>query len=327
MPFPRLIVANIEFDYSVSVPLAFCRNKRAGCCSAVIKRDYLSIKETAPVRGLSTPCRDNPAQCSKSKVFFMETVCLNKPDLSFIRAVEDESGQVVSRCYQCGNCTAGCPMSFTFDFTVSRIMRLIQTGQRKAVLNSKAVWLCATCETCTQRCPNNIDVASVMDACRHMSRREGYGGVYAVKAFFDSFVTTMGLHGRTHEIGLMAMFMGRTGRVWTDVELAPKMLPKGKMAILPHRIEGRKEVADILRRFKEGAADEAVVRAKLAVTGQEASAMPGGSASRAPAVNSAPAPSVPPADPSGAPAPLPDCGDSPTPQQWEGSAKDKEARS
>jgi len=202
----------------------------------------------------------------------METVRLNKPDQSFIRAVEDESGQVVSRCYQCGNCTAGCPMSFTYDYPVSRIMRLIQAGQRNTVLASKAIWMCATCETCTQRCPNNIDVASVMDTCRHMARREGKGGIYAVKAFFDSFVSTMGLHGRTHEIGLMAMFMARTGRLWTDVDLAPKMLPKGKMAILPHRIKGRKEVADIIRRFKEGAADEAVVRARLSLDGSERSA-------------------------------------------------------
>lgn len=258
----------------------------------------------------------------------METVRLNKPDLSFIRTVEDESGQVVSRCYQCGNCTAGCPMSFTYDYTVSQIMRLIQAGQRETVLGSKSIWMCATCETCTQRCPNNIDVSTVMDTCRHMSRREGKGAVYAVKAFFDSFITTMGLHGRTHEIGLMAMYMARTGRLWTDVELAPKMLPKGKMAILPHRIEGRKEVADIIQRFKEGASDEAVVRAKLSLgTQHEASTMPGGVSATPAAVDSPPAASAAPADPSGAPAPLPDCGDSPTPKGWEGPAKDKEARS
>ena len=205
----------------------------------------------------------------------METVRLNKPDTAFIRAVEDESGQVVSRCYQCGNCTAGCPMSFSFDYSVSRVMRLIQAGQKDAVLSSKAIWMCATCETCTQRCPNEIDVARVMDVCRHMARREKKGAVYAVKAFFDSFLSSVDLNGRTHEIGLMAMFMARTGRFWTDVELAPKMLPKGKMAILPHRIEGRKEVADIFRRFKEGAADEAVVKARLAAMGANVSAASG----------------------------------------------------
>lgn len=251
----------------------------------------------------------------------METVRLDRPDTAFIRAVEDESGEVVSRCYQCGNCTAGCPMSFTFDVPVSRVMRLIQAGQREAVLASKAIWLCATCETCTQRCPNDINVAQVMDTCRHMARREGKGGVYAVKTFFDSFLRTVGWFGRTHEIGLMAMFMGLTGRVWTDVELAPKMLPKGKMPILPHRIQGREDVAAIFRRYKEGASDEAVVRANLAAKAQAvavASASPGGVAAASPSVGTAPAPTAPPADPSGVPAPSPVCGDSVEPSGWEG---------
>jgi len=199
----------------------------------------------------------------------METVRLGTSDAAFIRTVEDESGQVVSRCYQCGNCTGGCPMSFTFDYSVSRIMRLIQAGQKDAVLSSKAIWMCATCETCTQRCPNEIDVAQVMDVCRHMARREKKGSVYAVKSFFDSFLMTVALNGRTHEVGLMALYMARTGRLWTDVDLAPKVLPKGKMAILPHRIAGRKEVADIFRRFKEGASDEAVIKAKLAAKRKE----------------------------------------------------------
>ena len=199
----------------------------------------------------------------------METIRLSKPDTVFIRTVEDASGQVVSRCYQCGNCTAGCPMSFTFDYSVSRIMRLIQAGQKDVVLLSKAIWMCATCETCTQRCPNEIDVAQVMDVCRHMARREKKGSVYAVKSFFDSFLMTVALNGRTHEVGLMALYMARTGRLWTDVDLAPKMLPKGKMAILPHRIAGRKEVADIFRRFKEGASNEALVKAKLAAKRRE----------------------------------------------------------
>lgn len=261
----------------------------------------------------------------------METVVLNKPDTAFIKAVEDESGQVVSRCYQCGNCTAGCPMSFTFDYSVSRVMRLIQAGQKEAVLSSRAIWMCVTCETCTQRCPNEIDVARIMDVCRHMARREKKGAVYAVKAFFDSFLMSVDLNGRTHEIGLMAMFMARTGRFWTDMDLAPKMLPKGKMAILPHRIAGRREVADIFRRFREGAADEAVVRSRLAAgknSAADASTAPGGSLFTPPPLDSAPAAAMPPADPSGAPAPLPDCGNSPPPAGWEGgkTGRNKEGR-
>ena len=94
-------------------------------------------------------------------------------DEDFVHRVEEESGQKVSLCYQCGNCTAGCPYTFAYDIPVSQIMRLVQAGQKKTVLSSKSIWLCATCESFTTRCPNMIDVACVMDVLRHMARREG----------------------------------------------------------------------------------------------------------------------------------------------------------
>ena len=35
-----------------------------------------------------------------------------KRDRDFTAAVEAQSGQNVSTCYQCGNCSAGCPAGF-----------------------------------------------------------------------------------------------------------------------------------------------------------------------------------------------------------------------
>ena len=255
----------------------------------------------------------------------METIRLNKPDTAFIRAVEDESGQVVSRCYQCGNCTASCPMSFTYDYSASRLMRLIQAGQKDVVLSAKSLWMCASCETCTQRCPNKIDVARIMDVCRHMARREGRCKAPTVKIFWDACVQTMCWYGRIHEEGLLTMYMLRSGRIWTDLDLAPKMLPKGKMAILPHMIKGHREVSDIMRRFKEGAADEAVVRARLAADAARASEAPGGSMAASPRVNSPPSPAALSADPSGVPSPSPSCGISPTPDGWTGGSSAADA--
>jgi len=47
----------------------------------------------------------------------------NDFDADFVHRVEEESGQKVSLCYQCGNCTAGCPYTFAYDIPVSQIMR------------------------------------------------------------------------------------------------------------------------------------------------------------------------------------------------------------
>lgn len=182
----------------------------------------------------------------------MKTVDLASSDRAFTRQVEEESGQIVSRCYQCGKCTAGCPMNFAYDFPVHRIMRLIQAGQKDAVLNSKSLAYCATCETCTARCPNSIDVATIMDVCRHIARREGYRSERPVRMFTASFLKTVQLFGRSHEIGTMAGYMLAAMRPFTDIDLVPRVLPKNKLPVLPHTIKGRAEVAAIFRRFKEG---------------------------------------------------------------------------
>jgi heterodisulfide reductase subunit C len=182
----------------------------------------------------------------------MEIVNITKTyDADFVRQVEEESGQNMSLCYQCGNCTAGCPYTFVYDIPVNQIMRLVQTGQKETVLKCKSLWLCATCESCTTRCPNNIDVAHIMDVLRHMARREGYAPVPTVKSFWDSFLSSVERNGRVFEIGLLASYITKTGRFWTDVDLGPKVLPKGKMHFTPPQIQGQEEVKKIFNRFKE----------------------------------------------------------------------------
>lgn len=176
----------------------------------------------------------------------------NDFDADFVARVEQESEQKVSLCYQCGNCTAGCPYTFAYDIPVSQIMRLLQNGQKKAVLGSKSIWLCATCESCTTRCPNNIDVARVMDVLRHMARREGYATVPQVKTFWDAFLESVRAHGRVFELGLMVNYIAKTGRFWTDMDLGPKIMPKGKLAFKPHDIAGKEHVARIYERFEKG---------------------------------------------------------------------------
>ncbi|HQN17629.1 MAG TPA: 4Fe-4S dicluster domain-containing protein [Syntrophobacteraceae bacterium] len=182
----------------------------------------------------------------------MDTINLSHQfDKEFILAVEKESEQQINQCYQCGNCTAGCPYSFVYDVPVSRIMRLVQTGQKEAALSSRSIWLCATCESCTTRCPNQIDVARVMDVLRHMAGRKGIATVSRVKKFRDSFLQSLEAHGRVFELGLMSGYIAKTGRVLTDMDLGPRILPKGKLSLRPHKIKGRAEIAGIFKRFHE----------------------------------------------------------------------------
>lgn len=171
-------------------------------------------------------------------------------DEAFIRHVERESGQKIAACYQCGNCTAGCPCGPEYDMQVSQVMRALQMGDRERALGAKSLWLCVSCSTCSSRCPNNIDVAKIMDTLRHMAWKAGKKQ-YAMATFWDSFLTTVRHFGRSYELGIMAMFMARTGRIFTDVDLVPRLLPKGKLPFVPHGIVGKQAVARIFKRFDE----------------------------------------------------------------------------
>jgi heterodisulfide reductase subunit C len=177
---------------------------------------------------------------------------LQENDKTFREEVERRSGQHLVECYQCGNCTAGCPFNFAYDLPVSKIMRLVQLGQREAVLSCHSIWLCASCQTCTARCPNSIDVAKVMDVLRHMAREAGYTTERNVKAFGDSFLASVKKHGRLHELGVAVGYEMRTGRFLTDIDLAPTMIGKGKLSIKPHHLHGADKVAGIFNRFNEG---------------------------------------------------------------------------
>lgn len=88
-----------------------------------------------------------------------------------LEKVEELSGQNVYACYQCGKCSAGCPLTDEMDCMPNQVIRCIQLGD-ESILDCKAVWLCASCFTCATRCPHGIDIARVMDAVRQLALRK-----------------------------------------------------------------------------------------------------------------------------------------------------------
>lgn len=171
-------------------------------------------------------------------------------DQNFIKRVELESGQQVSKCYQCGNCGASCGYTFDFDFPVNQIMRLVQLGQKDTVLESRSIWLCANCQACTTRCPCNIEVARVMEALRIMSVAEGVASKKNILLFYDEFLELVRRYGRVFETGLVARYNIKALKPFTDADLGPQVLMKGKLALKPHKIKGLKAIEEIFKRFE-----------------------------------------------------------------------------
>ncbi len=181
-------------------------------------------------------------------------------DPAFTKEVERRSGQDVSTCYQCGNCTAGCPAGFVYDKQVNQIMRMLQLGLKEQILASNSIWLCLGCSMCTLRCPNNIDVAGIMETLRHIGRHEGQVTVPNVEKFWFSFLDTVRTFGRTYEVGTMALYMLRSLKLTTDVDLAPAALRKRKLSMMPAVPSSQAAAATgrIMKRYRERAEREGV---------------------------------------------------------------------
>jgi len=90
-----------------------------------------------------------------------------------LRRVEELSGQEVMACYQCGNCSAGCPAAGAMDLLPNQIIRLLQLGRIEEALQARAIWYCAACLTCEARCPKGIDLASLTEALRTLALEKG----------------------------------------------------------------------------------------------------------------------------------------------------------
>jgi len=50
---------------------------------------------------------------------------------------------------------------------------MAQLGLKDRVLKSDTLWLCAACFTCTDRCPQDVEVASVIRVFRNIAAEEG----------------------------------------------------------------------------------------------------------------------------------------------------------
>ena len=55
-----------------------------------------------------------------------------------------------------------------------RILRMILLGMKKRVLESDFIWLCSSCYTCQERCPQGVRITDLMTAVRNMASREGW---------------------------------------------------------------------------------------------------------------------------------------------------------
>lgn len=179
-----------------------------------------------------------------------------QPDYQFLDLIEAFGPFDAGACFQCRKCTNGCPATFAMDLYPDEVIRLVILGQCEKVLSCRTIWVCAACETCTTRCPNEVKIAELMDCLKEMAIQEGIPSPQPqIRILHETFLNNIKRRGRIFEGELLPIYMLRSGEIWKkwkegtlfgEMILGWKMFYKGRMPIFPKGIKGKKEVRKIL---------------------------------------------------------------------------------
>ena len=201
----------------------------------------------------------------------------NEPQ-HFMSTIEKMSGQNIRLCYQCGKCSAGCPICQDMEASPNQIIRYIQLGLKDQALAKNTIWLCASCQTCSTRCPQQIDLAKIMDSLRIIYQQEAlqqrppfstsvknfsqrfYSSLLTglqmdvrsnVNAFSSLFLKMVRYYGRLFETGLIYNYNINTGFLFNNILKGPIMLMKSKINLIPEDVKRREKAERIFHKIEQ----------------------------------------------------------------------------
>ena len=129
----------------------------------------------------------------------------------------------------------------------------MQLGLGEELLQSGTIWVCASCQTCTTRCPNDIDIAHLMDTLRQLSRESGLPAAEEkIVKFHDAFLDSVRRYGRLFELGMVGQYKLKSLDFFGGAKIGMEMLKKGKLKFLPAGIKGKREVRQMFDKRKGG---------------------------------------------------------------------------
>ena len=77
-------------------------------------------------------------------------------------------------CYDCGKCTATCPISRVGgDYSPRRHVLATNLGHRAEVVGNASLFTCLTCSLCDQRCPAGVAYTDLVMRLREFAHQEG----------------------------------------------------------------------------------------------------------------------------------------------------------
>ncbi|MCL1975105.1 MAG: 4Fe-4S dicluster domain-containing protein [Firmicutes bacterium] len=170
-----------------------------------------------------------------------------------IESLVKKAGAKLSDCYQCGKCSAGCPMAESMDLMPRQVLRYLQLGLLQEALSSQAPWICATCQTCSARCPHDVPIAEIMEAIRRQADQMGIRPLRRTYLFSKYFLLPLKLFGRNHELTLTMFYNLTSGKLFQHFTYLPAMLKSRKLKIWPAKVKNRLAVRKIMENCEKEA--------------------------------------------------------------------------
>lgn len=139
-------------------------------------------------------------------------------DREFIDKIVSLGGQGIYKCYQCGTCTAICPLSDEYGIVPSRkIIKYAQLGLKDKITSSIIPWLCFQCGDCSDKCPKEADPSEVMMAMRRYTIQSYSWGKLASIFYSKTGITIAFIILSMFLAVIMALFHGPMVTDYVDI--------------------------------------------------------------------------------------------------------------
>jgi heterodisulfide reductase subunit C len=179
-------------------------------------------------------------------------------------------GARLNECIQCGTCTASCPVSFAMDLTPRQVIGMFRAGAIEELLESRTIWVCASCYQCTMRCPADIQITDLLYAFKRIAIERGiFPDRFPVHVFAETFTDMVKKYGRNYETGLIIRYLLRTNptALFARRRSGIALWRHGRLPIRPSKIDGIEGLRRIIAKAETfDLPQEVVARPKITDT-------------------------------------------------------------
>jgi heterodisulfide reductase subunit C len=162
-------------------------------------------------------------------------------------------GERIVHCLQCGSCGGSCPNGADMQYTPRTLFAMINANKREEVLSSNTMWCCVSCYLCTSRCPQQIPITEIVYSLKRLAIRDHLYKDTDAPALAKTFTDLLDRYGRSFELGLASRFY-LFNKPMAMLKMGPlglKMFTRGRMALLPTKINNLDQLHAIIKKARE----------------------------------------------------------------------------